>query len=126
MGNQVKIYLAEPDADERTPVGQVFQARQRRLAYQIGAAFGRPAAGDLQGRVALEGIDVAAVLLARFIRRIEPCRRWACVDSRVDGRVFGDAWDALAVGRRGLRGACRTGQGPRAVMAPVMTTSMAA
>jgi len=60
----VKIDLAEPDADQRAPVGQVLEPRQRRLAHQIGAALRRPADADLQGRIALERVDIVAVLVA--------------------------------------------------------------
>ena len=42
----VEIDLAEADARERPPVGQVLEPRQRRLAHQVGAAFGRPADRD--------------------------------------------------------------------------------
>ena len=60
----VEIDLAEPDAGERTPVGEVLEPRQRRLAHQVGVILGRPADGDLQGRIALESIDIIAILIA--------------------------------------------------------------
>ena len=60
----VEIDLAEPDARQRTPVGKVLEPRQRRLAHQVGAALGRTAAGDLQGRIGAQRIDVVAVLVA--------------------------------------------------------------
>ena len=44
----VEIDLAETDAGERTPVGEVLQPRQRRLAHQVGAALRCPADRDLQ------------------------------------------------------------------------------
>src|SRR5512134_3900864 len=39
---------------------------------------------------------------------------------------FGDVWNAFGAVGRGSRGACRVGQGPRVVMAPVITASIAA
>ena len=60
----VEIDLAEPDAGQRTPVGEVLQPRQRRLAHQIGAGLRRTADGDLQGRIGAQRIDVVAVLVA--------------------------------------------------------------
>ena len=43
----VEIDLAEADTGERTPVGQVLQPGQRRLAHQVAAALGCAADGDL-------------------------------------------------------------------------------
>ena len=60
----VEIDLAEPYARERTPVGQVLQPRQRRLAHQIGAALGCAADGDLQGRIGTQHVHVIAVLVS--------------------------------------------------------------
>ena len=60
----IKIDLAEADACERAPVGQVLEPRERRLAHQVGTAFGRPADRDLQGWIALESINIVTVLVA--------------------------------------------------------------
>ena len=60
----VEIDLAEPDARQRTPVGQVLEPGQRRLAHQIAAAVGCAADGDLQGGIGPQRVDVIAVLVA--------------------------------------------------------------
>ena len=60
----IEIDLAEPDARQRTPVGQILEPRQRRLAHQIGAALRRASDSDLQGRIKAQRIDVITVLVA--------------------------------------------------------------
>ena len=60
----IEIDLAEPYARQRTPVGQVLEPGQRRLAHQIAAAVGCAADGDLQGGIGTQRVDVIAVLVA--------------------------------------------------------------
>ena len=60
----IEIDLAEPDASQRAPVGNVLQPRQRRLAHQIGAGLGHAADGNLQRRIGAQRVDVVAVLVA--------------------------------------------------------------
>ena len=59
----IKIDLAEADACERAPVGQILEPRQRRLAHQVGVALGRPADCDFQGGIPLESIDIVTILV---------------------------------------------------------------
>ena len=60
----VEIDLAEADAGERPPVGEVLQARQCRLAHQIGAGLRCATDGNLQSWIGAQHIDVVAVLVA--------------------------------------------------------------
>ena len=60
----VEIDLAEPDPRQRSPVGEVLQPRQRRLAHQVGAGLGASADRDLQRGIGAQRIDVVAVLVA--------------------------------------------------------------
>ena len=60
----IQINLAEPDAGQRTPVGQVLEPRQRWLTHQVGTTVGRTTDGDLQCRIGAQGVDVVAVLVA--------------------------------------------------------------
>ena len=55
-----EIDVADADAGQRAPVGEVLQARDGRLAHQIGAALRRAFAGDHQGRIGAQRIEVVA------------------------------------------------------------------
>ena len=67
------------------------------------------------------------IRLAHSIRKNDGLESAACFVGRVDGVRF--SWtfgNALAFDGAGSCGTCRTGHGPRVVMAPVMAPSMAA
>ena len=63
-GATEKIDHGEPHARQITPGGQVLQARQGGLAHQIAATFRQPPAGQLEGRVVTQAIQIVAVLVA--------------------------------------------------------------
>ena len=69
----VEIDLPEPDPCQRSPVGNVLQPRQRRLAHQVGTAFGAATDRDLQRGIGAQGIDVVAVLVTGGDHQ-HPCR----------------------------------------------------
>ena len=54
----------KPHARQIAPGGCVLQARQAGLAHQVIAALGQPPAGQLEGRIEAQEIQVVAVLVA--------------------------------------------------------------
>ena len=71
--------IDETDADpvQRLDVSEVLQPRDRRLARNIVAAFGRAVAGDQQRGIVTQRIEIVAILVARRDRhhaRRDHCR----------------------------------------------------
>jgi hypothetical protein len=95
----VEIDLAETDPRECAPVGDVLQPRQRRLAHQVGAGFGRTADGDLQCGIGAQHVDVVAVLVAggdhehpghRHLDVAVPGAEWIALVAQGSGDRLGD------------------------------------
>ena len=69
FGNTAKAVAEQVDqgvahAPQRTPRRCVLQPRQGRLAHQIAAALRQPPAGQLEGRVEAQAIEVVTILVA--------------------------------------------------------------
>jgi uncharacterized protein YaiI (UPF0178 family) len=63
-----EVDVADADAVERARVGDVLQARDGRLAGQALAALRCALAGDHQGRIEAQGVEVVGILVARCDR----------------------------------------------------------
>jgi hypothetical protein len=69
FGNTAKAVAEQIDqgvahAPQRAPRGCVLQPRQGRLAHQIAARLRQPPAGQLEGRVEAQPIEVVTILVA--------------------------------------------------------------
>lgn len=82
----VEIDLVEADAGERTPVSEVLQPRQRRLAHQVGAGLRATAHRDLQRGIGAQCVDVVAIFVAGRDHQ-HPCPRHLGVAVADAGRV---------------------------------------
>ena len=60
-----EVDVADADAVERACVGDVLQARYRRLACNAVAALRLAVAGEHQGRIEAQGIEIVGILVAR-------------------------------------------------------------
>ncbi|BCG75843.1 hypothetical protein MesoLj113a_70010 [Mesorhizobium sp. 113-1-2] len=64
---QIDQHPAEPD--DGAQVWQVLQARAGRLRAQINPAVGQPPAGELEGRVGAQPIEIVGILVAACDRK---------------------------------------------------------
>jgi len=88
---------------------RIFQTRQRRLGGQIGAAVGQTTAGQLEGGIAAQAVEVVAVLVAAADREqagadhvgepVGDARGIAAVGDQL-GEAVGDAETALNSGQK--------------------------
>jgi hypothetical protein len=59
-----EVDVTDADPVQRARVGQVLQARDRRLAWQAVATLRLAIAGDHQGRIEAQGVKIVAILIA--------------------------------------------------------------
>jgi hypothetical protein len=60
----IDIDFADPDTRQHSPIGEVLQPRQRRLAHQIGTALRRASTCDLESGIGTQSIHVIAILVS--------------------------------------------------------------